>query len=310
MSLAHLIPSLEPKLLDLYDKHRERAARIDWSYHEFLPLDELRANPDAMPKLSPAIYTAVETAVLTEVNLPWFTTQLHAAFKGSIEVMVDFLQTWTSEEDQHALLLETYLLLGGNGDTKRRMSLRKGIIRQGWATNIDSHFQAIAYTAIQELATQTFYLRVADVAEKEDAMLSRALRRLAKDETLHMAFYRDAVKMHLEAEPNYVYPLADTIMKFEMPGSGMPNYQERAELLAAEVNYGPEQFYTQVIDVLWRYWGVSELAPTLAEARDAQQKIVKYHAKLGRIAARLAQRRERHENGNRPASTDRENAAR
>jgi acyl-[acyl-carrier-protein] desaturase len=292
MSLAYLIPSLEPKLLALYEQHKVRAAKIDWSYHEFLPLDELKANPDSLPKLSPAVYTAVETAVLTEVNLPWFTTHLYSAFKGALEVMVDFLHTWTSEEDQHALLLETYLLLGGNGDTKRRMAMRKGVIRQGWATTIASHFQAVAYTAIQELATQTFYLRVADVAESEDAMLSRALRRLAKDETLHMAFYRDAVKMHLEAEPNYVYPLADVLMKFEMPGSGMPNYLERSEILANEVNYGPEQFYSQVVDVLWKYWEVDKLEPTLQEARDAQSRVVRYHQKLGKIAARLAQRRE------------------
>lgn len=32
MSFAHLIPSLEPKLRDLYEQHRERAAKIDWSY--------------------------------------------------------------------------------------------------------------------------------------------------------------------------------------------------------------------------------------------------------------------------------------
>jgi acyl-[acyl-carrier-protein] desaturase len=293
MSLAHLIPSLEPKLRELYVKHRERAAKIDWSYHEFLPLDELKANPESLPQLSIPVYTAVETAVLTEVNLPWFTTHLYAAFRGALEIMIEFLHTWTAEEDQHALLLETYLLIGGNGDTKARMALRKNIIRQGWATNIDSHFQAIAYTAIQELATQAFYLRVAEVAEKEDAMLARALRRLAKDETLHMAFYRDAVAMHLEAEPNYVYPLADTIMKFEMPGSGMPNYLERSEILAADVNYGPEQFYTQVIDTLWNYWGIDRLAPTLSEAREAQQRVTKYHEKLGRIAARLANRRER-----------------
>ena len=292
MSLAHMIPSLEPKLNALYDQHRERAARIDWSYHEFLPLDELRANPDILPKLSAPVYTAVETALLTEVNLPWFTTHLHAAFKGSLEVMVEFLHTWTSEEDQHALLLETYLLLGGNGDVRKRMATRRQIVRQGWATNIDSHFQAIAYTAIQELATQTFYLRVADVAEAEDPRLARALRRLAKDETLHMAFYRDAVKMHLEVEPNYVYPLADTMLKFEMPGSGMPGYIERSEILAQEVNYGPEQYYRHVVDYMWTYWEVDKLAPTLNEAKEAQRKLNRYHDKLGRIAAKLAQRRE------------------
>lgn len=295
MSLAHLIPSLEPKLKSLYADHRERADRIDWSYHEFLPLDELAANPATLPKLSPEVYAAVETALLTEVNLPWFTTHLHAAFKGSIQVMVDFLQTWTAEEDQHALLLETYLLLGGNGDHKRRMAMRKNVIRQGWASNIDTHFGAIAYTAIQELATQQFYLRTAEVAESEDPGLSRALRRLAKDETLHYAFYRDAVKMHLEAEPNYVYPLAEVIMKFEMPGSGMPNYLERAEMLAMKVNYGPPEYYTNVIDSLWRFWEIDKLSPTLTEAREAQKKVIRYHDMLGKVAARFLRTREKYQ---------------
>ncbi len=293
MSLAHLIPSLEPKLRALYDKHRERAAKIDWAYHEYLPLDALRAGPDSIPQLSPVVYAAVETALLTEVNLPWFTTHLYAAFKGSLRVMLDFLQTWTSEEDQHALLLDTYLLLGGNGDPRLRAKMRKSVIRQGWASNIETHFGAIAYTAIQELATQTFYLRVADVAEAEDPRLSRALRRLAKDETLHMAFYRDAVKAHLDVEPNYVYPLAEVIMKFEMPGSGMPNYQERAELLAVKAGYGPPEYYSQVIDVLWRYWEIDTLQPSLAEAREAQRKVLRYHDKLGKVAARLAARRQK-----------------
>lgn len=295
MSLAHLIPSLEPKLRALYDQHRERADKIDWAYFEYLPLDELRADPESIPQLSGVVYTAVETALLTEVNLPWFTAELGAAFKGSLAVMRDFLQTWTAEEDQHALLLETYLLLGGNGDARRRAAMRKSVIRQGWASNIDSHFGAIAYTAIQELATQTFYLRVADVAEAEDPRLARALRRLAKDETLHMAFYRDAVAAHLEVEPNYVYPLAEVIMKFEMPGAGMPDFQERSELLAAKANYGPAEYYTQVIDKLWDYWGIDRLEPSLGQARDAQQRLIKYHAKLGRIASRLLERRKREE---------------
>src|SRR5664279_2093968 len=197
MGITHLIPSLEPKLRALYDDHIERAARIDWSYHEYLPLDALRADPESIPRLSPAILLAVETALLTEVNLPWFTAHIYSVFKGSLAVMLDFLHTWTAEEDQHALLLETYLMLGGNGDPARRASMRKGVIRQGWASTIETHFGAIAYTAIQELATQTFYLRIADIAESEDPGLARALRRIAKDETLHMAFYRDAVAMHL-----------------------------------------------------------------------------------------------------------------
>lgn len=292
MSLAHLIPSLEPRLKELYDQHLERAAKIDWAYYEYLPLDELKNNPENIPKLSPIVYASVETALLTEVNLPWFTTHLHAAFKGSIEVLVDFVQVWTSEEDQHAVLLETYLLLGDNGDHRRRSRLRKSVVRQGWATTIDGHFQAIAYTAIQELATQIFYLRTAELADAEDPLLARALRRLARDETLHMAFYRDCVNLHLQAEPNYVYPLAEVMMQFEMPGVGMPDYRERTEIFATDGNYGPYEYYSQVIDVLWRYWEVDKLAPTLTAAREKHKELIKYHNRLGRIAARFKRRKE------------------
>ena len=49
-------------------------------------------------------------------------------------------------------------------------------------------------------------MRVAAVCKDEDPLLARALNRIAKDETLHYAFYKDAVKAHLEVEPNFVEP--------------------------------------------------------------------------------------------------------
>ena len=288
--------SLEPKLRELYLKHRERAERIDWSYHEYLPLDELRADSNSIPKLSPAVYNAVETALLTEINLPWFTTELYSVFRGSLSVLLDFLHSWTAEEDAHGLLLETYLLLGGNGDHRHRMTLRKQIIRQGWVLGVDSAVGTMAYTAIQELATQTFYLRVAEVAQSEDPKLARALRRLAKDETLHMAFYRDAVKAHLDVDPNFIYPITDVIMKFQMPGVGMPNYVERTDAIAAQAGYDPEVYYTQVLDVLWKYWDIDALVPTLTEARAAQKRLLKYHETFARITARWMARHPKVEN--------------
>src|SRR5215216_4836903 len=286
LSSAHLIPSLEPKLRDLYARHRERAKAIDWGYHEYLPLDELRADPQSLPKLSDVAYLAVETALFTEVNLPWFTTGLHYLFKGSLEVMQEFIYDWTSEEDQHAMLLETYLLLGDNGNHRERARLRKLIVRQGWETDIQNHLEAIAYTAMQELATRAFYQRVAAVCRPEDPLLARALNRLAKDETLHYAFYKDAVKLHLIAEPNYVEPLARMLMDFAMPGAEMPDYALRDAVLRREGVFSPSHFYSMVIDHLWREWDIPGLLPEASEAREAQKRLLQWHAKLGRIAAR------------------------
>jgi acyl-[acyl-carrier-protein] desaturase len=288
---VHLIPSLEPKLRALYDRHRERAKAIDWAYHEYLPLDELRADPQSLPKLSAVTYLAVETALFTEVNLPWFTTGLSNVFKGALSPMQEFIHDWTAEEDQHAMLLETYLLLGDNGDHRERARLRKIIVRQGWAPGIEDHFQAIAYTATQELATRAFYQRVAVECRHEDPLLARALNRLAKDETLHYAFYRDAVKAHLEVEPDYAEPLAKILMGFSMPGTQMPDYAARSALLAREGVYGPDHYFNMVVDHLWKEWDIGGLNPKADGARAAQKTLIAHHEKLGRIAARFAARR-------------------
>lgn len=291
MTAVHLIPSLEPKLRELYARHRERAKSVDWAYHEYLPLDELRADPQSLPQLSNVAYLAVETALFTEVNLPWFTTGLSNVFKGSLSVMQEFIHDWTSEEDQHAMLLETYLLLGDNGDHRERARLRKMIVRQGWFTEIEDHFQAIAYTAMQELATRAFYQRVALEVRNEDRLLARALNRLAKDETLHYAFYKDAVKAHLEVQPNYAEPLARMMMDFAMPGYDMPGYTVRSAILAREGVYGPDHHFNMTVDLLWKEWDIPSLAPSAEPARDAQKKMIAWHEKLGRIAARYTARR-------------------
>ncbi len=292
MQAPQLIPSLEPRLKELYSQHLENSKKIDWAYTDFLPLEAYQQSPELIPKLSPSVLSAVELAVLTEVNLPWFTTILSAVFKGSWSVLTDFIHTWTSEEDAHSLLLEVYLLLGKNGDPRARAALRKQVIRTGLTATLDNEVQALVYTAIQERATQVYYLDLAKVAEKEDEGLARVLRRLAKDESLHYSFYREAVKLHVEADPNWVYPIADIMLRFEMPGRGSPGYQERADQATRDGIYGPEQFFSQVIDTLIRYWDIENLHPTYAEARDAQRKIVEHQTRLARIAARLAKRRE------------------
>lgn len=291
MRLSALDQRLEGQIQKLYQAHLERAARIDWSYHQFLPQDLLNGTAtEPPPKLSPRVYCAIETALMTEVNLPWFTTELHRGFIGSLEVMLDFVHTWTAEEDQHSTLLESYLLLTRNGNPGERASLRKEVIRQGWYSNLSTAFEAVVYTTIQELATMTFYQNVAHVVEADDPQLARLLRRLAQDETLHYTFYREVVKAHLQIEPNYVWPLTDVMLNFEMPGAGMPNYKERIAAMASDAAYGPEHHYRQVIDVLMRHWDIARLSPTYPEARAAQQKLVDQHARLARFFARRSTR--------------------
>jgi acyl-[acyl-carrier-protein] desaturase len=293
---------LEGKLIELYKQHKERAAKVDWSYHDYLPLpsnrtdlfhDEITGKPRDRSQLSPEVYLSVETALLTEVNLPWFTTELHTTFKGSLQVLVDFVHTWTAEEDQHGELLDFYLLLTNNGDALARRKLRKSVVEGGFHTGLTTPLETMVYTSIQERATMVFYLNVAKACDKEDPGLAAILRRLAKDETLHYAFYRDATLAHLEVQPNLVELVTDVMLNFEMPGRGMPDYNGRMAVIAKHASYGPTEYYTQVVDELVTYWDIKRLNPDYEPAREKQAELLRYHERLGKIAAREMRQRNR-----------------
>ncbi|MGA9226008.1 MAG: acyl-ACP desaturase, partial [Mesobacillus sp.] len=98
MLTNHLDFRLEPRIMELYEEHKLRAEKIDWGYHEFLPWDkgmDFRRVPwnESQVTLPAPVITAIETALLTEVNLPWFTSYLDQTFKGSLTVIKDFVHT-------------------------------------------------------------------------------------------------------------------------------------------------------------------------------------------------------------------------
>lgn len=287
MSDVPLLTSLEPEVARLLARHTETSARIDWSYREFLPLEALHA-PNNTPPLSELAYLAVETALLTEANLPWYTAVLHKGLHDSLPPLQEFVKVWTSEEDQHSTLLETYLLLTDNGDAAERGRRRKAVLAGGFTHQLEGAFEAMVYTTIQELATQAFYLCTANTVEAQDPTLATALRRIAKDETRHYAFYRDVVKAHLDEDPAYVTPLVDIIVSFQMPGRVMSDFEERSMRLASEGVFGPEQYYNDVVEVACSFWGVDDLAKDLPEARDALARLNKYRRVLRRFAKRLS----------------------
>jgi Fatty acid desaturase len=174
---------------------------------------------------------------------------------------------WTSEEDQHATLLETYLLLSGNGDPAARARARKAVIAAGWNHQLGGPFEGMVYTAIQEAVTRTFYLCTARACDQEDPRLAEALRRIAKDETLHMAFYRDVVKAHLDLDPGYLRPLAAVMTRFQMPWSASfaGDFAERQSYVAAHRVFTLADYYHDVVQFV-----LGDQSPRAAAWRGAQ----------------------------------------
>ena len=278
--------SLEPHLETLLTRHKDAAARANWSCHEFLPLEAFRADARRHRPLSRAAYTAVEMALLTEVNLPWYTAGLSHGLQGCPAPIQEFVRLWTSEEDQHAMLLETYLLVSENGDPAARARARKAVIAAGWTHQLGGPFEGMVYTAIQEAVTRTFYLCTARACDREDPRLAEALRRIAKDETLHMAFYRDVVKAHLDLDPGYLQSLAAVMPRFQMPWSPSlaGDFLQRQAYVAAHAVFTLADYYHDVVQFLWSYWGIDRLAPREEGARRALVQLRRYRAALRKAA--------------------------
>ena len=234
---------------------------------------------------SPSAYLAVETALLTEVNLPWYTAGLARGLETSPAPIREFVRVWTSEEDQHATLLESYLLLTGNGDHDARARARKTMLSTGWATEL-TPFEGMVYTTIQEAATRTFYLCTARACDEEHPALCAALRRIAKDETLHMAFYRDVVKAHLDLDPDYLRPLAAVMLRFEMPWSAavLEDFEQRRARLATQGVFRLSDYLDEVLQPLWSYWGLDARTPQEDETRKAHLQLRRYRAALRKFA--------------------------
>lgn len=286
-------PKLEPYLTELYAQHRERAAKIDWSYHSYIPW-ELGKSFEDVPwskeqrTLPDTIYTAVETSLLTEVNLPFFFHHLATTFKGSLKVLQDFVKTWVSEEDQHSSVLETYLIITRNADPDELHRLRKTVVETGFEPDFDTAMETMVYTTIQELATMVFYNNVAKVCSEWDRKLATMLRRIAKDESLHFAFYRDAVKGYISVDHNFVYYIHKAMTAFAMPGIDMPNFKERMDVIAKDGGYGPVSYFNQVFEHLIKFWGIEQLQPSRSDAEKAKIDLLEYYEKLKRVTARLA----------------------
>ncbi|WP_053960727.1 acyl-ACP desaturase [Sulfobacillus thermosulfidooxidans] len=281
---------LNSTLDTLYQRHLELSNKVDWGYHRLLPWERGRNFIDEpwnenQGTISPELTVAVETAMLTEINLPWFTTGLQAVFAEAPSALKHFIHTWTREEDQHARILDVYLLLSRNGDPDTRDHIRKNVIQAGWQAEATDPFAMMIYTSLQELATRVFYLNLARAAEAQDPVLTTILRAVAKDETLHYAFYRDAAKAYIEDDPSRIATVCRVIPRFVMPGFGMPNFRQRLKVIAQYANYGVKDYYNSVLRVALEFWGILQYDVS-SSTKEARQTLDRYLSKLGRVAQR------------------------
>jgi len=287
---------LEKRLQDLYDAHTERSKLIEWNYYDYLPWEKgssFTLNPwnESQRTLPTEIVTAIETSMLTEINLPWYTAYLKDMFRDGLAPLQGFVHNWVAEEDQHATALENYLVLTRNSDPKELGVLKREMMVTGWDSTFASPIATMGYTAIQELATVVFYQKIAKSSKEHDETLSVLLTRLSKDESLHYAFYNQVIQIYLELDPNQIVFLAPIILDFKMPGQVLKDFDARMKIIE-KAGYGPEQYLDGVLEVLVKRWKIDSIQPSTEEGRNAKRDVLVFMDKLRRLKA-FANRRKK-----------------
>src|ERR687897_565371 len=203
LDTSQLLAALEPVAEDNLNRHLEVAQ--EWMPHEYVPwslgsdFKELGGDPWSVDQsqLSQIARTALEVNLLTEDNLPSYHREVERAF-GRESAWGEWVNRWTAEEGRHAFCIRDYLLVTRGVDPDEKALLN-----------------VCAYVSFQELATRVSHRNTGKITE--DPIAEKLLTRVAKDENLHMIFYRNIVTAALALAPDQTLrAIRDEVLSFQM----------------------------------------------------------------------------------------------
>lgn len=275
---------------------RHRDTRKDWQPGELvdfggedglLLMDSLR---DRARGLHPSVKVAVTLNLLTEEGLPNFHRIIHEHF-GSGGPWEEWTRLWTAEEDRHGNAMRDYVRDAALVSIPVLDRMQFTFLHDGfnpeWA---GSPYRLLAYTSLQEKATQMSHANTARLAASQEPLLQRVLAYLAGDELRHCAFYRDAFGLALAQDlDGALMELAEVACGLSMPGQTIPGYQMMAEVERRAGIFGPRQ-YADIVEESLAYWQVAVLRPLSGDARSAQERLLELPDRLRKLAGRLEQR--------------------
>lgn len=181
---------------------------------------------------------AVETAMLVEDHIPGYAQEYIRIFMihedrtdeeaWKCRQMLHFVFRWVAEEDRHAHCLELWLRHSGRRDEKALTDLMVLEGKKNYIAPSDNPTQLFTYTAIQERATQLYYMALRQSVD--EPVLRAVLAKLSQDEARHCHFFSQMVLDGLQAATaRQVAEMKETLEHFSMPLSTMmDNYIRKA----------------------------------------------------------------------------------
>jgi acyl-[acyl-carrier-protein] desaturase len=290
-----MLAELEPTVASLLDRHLAQAK--EWFPHELVPWGR---GQDFEPgwKWSPAeaastpeVRSSLFVNLLTEDNLPYYFRTIEAMF-GRNSAWGEWGRRWTAEEGRHSIVIRDYLTVTRQIDPVALERARMAQVTCGQVPEPDLPHDGLVYVTLQELATRIAHHNTGKLLD--DPVGYEVMKRVASDENRHHLFYRDATAAAIELDPSgMVLAIERQVRGFEMPGTGIVDFDEHARAIARAGIYDFQVHHDQILaPVVLRQWGVEGLTGLTDEAEHARDALLGRIERIGRAGRRLARHRE------------------
>ena len=294
MDDAILLKELTPVAERLLERHLATAK--EWHPHEYVPWSRGRDfepgeewEPSEVAP-SEAVRSALFLNLLTEDNLPYYFAHIDKTF-GLDHPWGYWTRRWTAEEMRHATVIRDYVVVTRAIDPWALERARMHQVTTGEVPEPPSVPEVLVYVTLQELATRIAHRNTGK--HLADPRGFQVLARVAADENLHHLFYRDLATGALEfAASDMVVAMAKQVRTFQMPGTGIPDFNAHSKIIASAGIYDVEILYEQVLaPVVRNHWRLESLEGLTPEAEEARTVILRHLERLAKVAARHASRR-------------------
>jgi acyl-[acyl-carrier-protein] desaturase len=288
-----LLHELTPVAESLLERHLNQTK--EWFPHEYVPWErgpQVVVDRPWRPEdssMAPAVRSALFVNLLTEDNLPYYLRDVQRLF-GSDDVWGTWTCRWTAEEARHSVVIRDYLTLVNAIDP---IELERGRMTQMSTAQVPdppSTAHGVLYLSLQELATRISHHNTGKLID--DPAGQEVMKRVAFDENFHYLFYRDLATAAFDIDPSAMMcALESELVNFSMPGTGIPGFAAHSRAISKAGIYDFRVHHEQIlVPVVLRHWGVGQRTGLDAPAERAQESIVSHIEKVGRVAARLAER--------------------
>jgi acyl-[acyl-carrier-protein] desaturase len=293
LSDRDLLAELEPVAEEQLRVH-EKAAE-EWFPHDYIPYSVGRDfdtdpwTPD-QSRLTGVAQVAFEVNLMTEDNLPSYHREIHAMFGHGDGAWINWVHRWTAEEGRHSIVLRDYLVVTRAIDPYELERARMAQVMQGYDHDSGGTLTGMAYVAFQELATRVSHRNTGRYSQ--DPVADRIMARIAKDENLHMRFYRDMLQAAMHVDPSAaVEAIVDEVIGFEMPGAGMKQFLTKSAMIANAGIYDLRIHHDDIVWPLLRHWKVFELEGLDEHADARREELAAFLGKLDVQATRFEEKR-------------------